>query len=171
MSYILPAPKILLQTREETIAAIEKPNWMKTRDSFQIKSGWLCQELNEYEKTIGFPYNATFQKWIETKEGIGPFNENSSPLSILIYNAQRYRESDRLTAEGWVPPTPEVVLKAIQEKQMVEVWVEGFLASSAKLCKVIEGPNRRYYAIPKGKRSRGYLLHNQPIRFPKMKRT
>ncbi|MFY9269006.1 MAG: hypothetical protein WAO55_04570 [Candidatus Manganitrophaceae bacterium] len=167
MSHILPVPRITFRTKEETIAAIQKPDWMASGDSFQAKSVWLCEELNDYEKTIGFPYNSTFQRWIEKKEGIGPFNENSSPLSCLIYNAQRYRESDRLIAEGWFAPTAETIEKAIQSNQMVEVWIEGFLASSAHLCKIRKGSNNMHYAIPKGRRTRGYVLHNQPIRFPK----
>lgn len=167
MSRILPPPEILFQTKEETLAAIQNPTWMGWISRFKTKSVWLCQELNEYERTIGFPYNAEFQKWIEKKEGIGPFNENASPLSTLIYNAQQYRKSDRLVSEGWQSPTREIIEEAMRSNRMVEVLVDGFLSSSAKLCKIIRGANNTHYAIPKGKRTRGYMLNDQPVRLQK----
>jgi hypothetical protein len=71
--------------------------------NYPVKSTWLCTLLNEREKVDGYQYNTKFQAWLEHQFSVGPSHENNSVLSILIYNAQRYRRHDAMIEDGWSP--------------------------------------------------------------------
>lgn len=84
---------VLVLDKPQTLALLETgwtPNLLDGMNRWHVKSQWLCDELNEQEKS-GYVYNAQALHQIEKQEGIGPFDENGSVLSILIYNAQGYR--------------------------------------------------------------------------------
>ena len=71
MSDFLPEPSLLLLTKDDLLSAISNPVWM-TWDfprSWHVKSQWLCDELNKYERDIAFPYNSVVQRYLEKREG------------------------------------------------------------------------------------------------------
>lgn len=167
MARLMPEPTITFFSKQETIQALFNPEWKnRIETSLNVKSIWLCQQMDEYEKTVGFPYNASFQSWIEKKENIGSIATGGSPLSTLIYYAQLYRESDRLREEGWVPPRAELLNEAIAQNKKIEVLLESVFGDRIQLCRIVL-VNGTYYAIPPKKRTRGYVLYGNPIRFPK----
>lgn len=167
MARFMPEPKITLHSREETLHALANTEWMNdSKSRWNTKSIWLCQQLDEFEKTVGFPYNESVQSWIEVKERIGPFRTSGSPLSTLIYNAQRYRNSDQLRKQGWQPPTAEILNEAISGNRKVEVLLDSIFGSSIKVCKIVL-VNGMYYAIPPRARTKGYVLYDKAVRFPK----
>ena len=90
-------PAVLKLNREETLALLKSGHWPTgdNLDKWRIQSTWLCDRLNEYEKT-GYVYNAQAQRKIEQEEGLEPSPENGSMLSLLIYSAQKYRREEAI---------------------------------------------------------------------------
>jgi hypothetical protein len=166
MSDFMPEPSWLLPDKDTTILAIREPQWM-TWDfprGWLVKSAWLCDELNHYEATIGYPYNARVQHWIEKKEGWEPFEENGSPLSRLIYNAQRFRKSDRLRTDGWVPGSQAVLADAHAIASRIQVLCDSVIGGSSITECWVKLIGDRYYAMPPNHRTRGLEVSGQPIR-------
>jgi hypothetical protein len=149
-------PSATLHTREETLAWLTDTGWMRQPHPFQynVKSDWLCAELNRFESD-GYVYNAAALRRIEKENGLPASPENGSPLSVLIYNAQGFREVDKLRAAGFEQLTAELIERADASKQLLEVVSIGSL-SGAVICRPHIDANGKPFAMIKGKRSRGY---------------
>ena len=89
---------------------------------FQCLSPWIAALLLEYERTVGFPYNAAFQRWLEKREGWPASDESGSPLSTLIYNAQRHNEDTAPARAGYLPLTPEMLAQARRARLPLLIW-------------------------------------------------
>lgn len=162
MSELLAPPKRLLN-KEETLAVLQDPeSFMRDRDHWEVQSTWICERLNEYEKS-GFVYNSEAQRKIEAEEGLPRFNDNNSALSLLIYNAQKYRRSDRLRQEGWSYLNPEMVKTAIEQKRKIEVLGENVLYQTIKkLCRPVQNGDVYAVLLPKA-RTKGFLANGSRL--------
>ena len=164
--YFQPEPWLTLD-KAATLALIAGGEWPAGSDNhmnkWQIKSMWLCDELNAQEKN-GYVYNAEAQRKIEAQEGIGPFNENGSILSILIYNAQSYRRSDKLIAQGYAPLSVKLIEEAIRAKQKIEVVGENIIGGTAKtVCRPVIRAGKAFALLARA-RNRGFLPDGRPAR-------
>jgi len=136
MSIFEPAP-IKVLTKEETLAAIKRnqPDIDFASDSdlakYRVNSPWLCDLLDEFEKG-GYVYNAWAQHKIEEMEGLPVYNENNSTIALLIYNAQRYRLSDKIIAMGFAPLTREMIEEAIKLKKKIEIYSESLIGDTIR---------------------------------------
>ena len=108
----------------EVLAGNGDEFWNRGLDKYRVKSQWLCDLLDQREATEGFQYNAPFQRWFEKEFQVGPFNENSSVLSLLIYTAQRFRRHDKLVREGWRPGCEALLREAFEAKKDLEIYLE-----------------------------------------------
>ena len=111
MSEILNPPVMTLDGPDAIRAAVKSAPW-QNRDRFQIKSPWMIALIEEIEATGQYPYNAVVQREAEKRLGIAEQPDNGSTLSVLVYNAQRYRRSDELEAGGYVKVTDAMVKEA-----------------------------------------------------------
>ena len=155
-------PATMKLNREETLALIASGQWPTgdTLSKYTIQSLWICDRLNEYEKD-GYVYNAPAQRRLEAEEGLPPSPENGSILSVLIYNAQRYRQEDRLTAEGYEPLTPDLVQRAMATNRKVEVRGENIIGGACvTLCRPIQTADGYAVLLPK-KRNKGFRANGQ----------
>lgn len=125
MSEFVAEPKKVLD-KAETLALLraDPAEFMNDRDHWDYKSQWICDLLDEREAVAGYQYNAKFQKWFETEYSVGPFGENGSPLSLLIYNAQRYRGHDKMVREGFQPGSDDLLREAFEKKVEIELYSE-----------------------------------------------
>lgn len=175
MSQFEPAPSLLLANKAATIHALTvDTSWTKQPFPFayRVKSQWLCDELDHYEAIIGFPYNAAVQRWIEEREGLEMQPEAASPLSLLIYNAQKYRRSDRLRKDGWSPLTQAMIDEAHRRGCGIEIQGENMLGGTATdvlTVRTVGGknyafrPKKRKYAIsPNGIAARVVTVDRKP---------
>ena len=162
MSELLAEPKRTLN-REETLAVLQDPEtFMHDKDHWEVKSTWLCDRLNEYEKT-GYVYNAEAMRKIEAEERLPRFNDNNSALSLLIYNAQRYRRSDRLRQEGWSYLNPDMVKTAIAQKRKIEILGENVLYQTIKkLCRPVQNGDVYAVLLPQA-RTKGFLANGSRL--------
>ena len=96
-------PTLILHDADELRAALSAPDTVP-RDCWTVKSLWMIDLINEYAETA-FPYNSAVQELAEQRLGIEPQPRSGSVMSRVVYCAQRYRDSDRLRAEGFVPFT------------------------------------------------------------------
>lgn len=129
MSQFVAAPTVVLD-KEQTLALLKIP---AESDAFMniggmgkwsVKSTWLCELLDAREATGKYQYNAEFQHWFEKEYGVGPFDENGSPLSLLVYNAQRFRRHDKMIREGYQPGSEELLREAFAKKVDIELYHE-----------------------------------------------
>ena len=96
---------------------------------------------------------------IEAEEGLPRFNDNHSALSLLIYNAQRYRRSDKLRADGWKYLTPEMVKTAMEQKRKIEILGENVLYQEIrKLCRPVQR-GEIYAVMPPKAKTKGFLAN------------
>ncbi len=133
---------------------------------YRVKSTWLCTLLNERAKVDGYQYNSKFQAWFERQFQLGPFNENNSVLSILIYNAQRYRRHDAMIEDGWTPCTPESLQQAFEQGRKLEWLGENIIGGSTIGTLNIRQVNGQLYAFPPRKRN-PVDVTGRPVRIPR----
>lgn len=162
MSELKDSPLQVLD-RLQTLQLVASGSLPNGLDKYRIKSTWLCDELNRKEAAEGFQYNAQFQRYIEEAEGIGPFGENGTTLSVLIYNAQGYRRSDSLKAEGFSYLTADLIDKAIQQGAKVEVKSDGIFGSSRTVCRPMVAHDGRRVAMLPRKRTRGFIAGSSQV--------
>lgn len=153
------APTVILD-KSQTLALIGAGVWPDHCDKWSVKSTWICERLNAFESD-GYVYNAQAQRRIEAEEDLPAHEENGSILSILIYNAQRYRQEDRLTAEGYEPLTPDLVQRAMATNRKVEVQGENIIGGACvTLCRPIQTADGYAVLLPK-KRNKGFRANGQ----------
>lgn len=133
---------------------------------YRVKSTWLCTLLNEREKVDGYQYNTKFQAWLERQFSLGPYPENKSVLSILIYNAQRYRRHDVMIQDGWTPGTPEILQQAFKQGRKLEWLGENIIGGSTIGTLNIREVNGQIYAFPPRKRN-PVDVTGRPVRIPR----
>lgn len=141
---ILPDPLLTLHTREDVKDAVDRDlraEWgKKYQFARHIRSEWVVSLIDEIEKSGQYPYNAVVKKLAWERLGYAPLKEadyanEGDTLSLLIYNAQCYRRSDRAkaldaaeTAAGWVRPTEE--------------WLKARVGKRVEVLGVDDGPCR-----------------------------
>jgi hypothetical protein len=155
MSQFEPEPSLLLADKSATLHAITVDTSWKSQPfpfPYRVKSQWLCDELDNYEATIGFPYNAAVQRWIEKREGLEQQADSGSPLSLLIYNAQKYRRSDRLRQEGFAPLTQAMIDEAHRRGVGIEIQGENMLGGTATDVLTVRTVDSKNYAFRPKKR-------------------
>jgi hypothetical protein len=126
-------PLKILPDKAALLTTLADPAFMEDLNHWHVKSQWLCDEMDVYEKEHGFVYNRIFQEWLEKREGWPKSEENGSPLSLLIYNAQTYRRHDRLVREGYEPLTQEKIATAYLLNKKIEIKNEGLLGVYKKI--------------------------------------
>lgn len=128
MAEIMQEPMLTLATMEEVRAAIDT-NARKVWDStlrWRVKSLWLIGLIDEVVASGEYPYNATIKKLAEQRLGLPPklereYSQEGDTLSLLIYNAQGYRRSDRLVAQGYRPCSQEMIEEAHRTGRKLEL--------------------------------------------------
>ncbi len=164
MSYFQHEP-VAVWNEAQTLAALNDPaSFPKRLDKWLVKSQWLCDLLNEKEKAEGFQYNISFQRWFEKTYNVGPFDENGSVLSLLVYNAQKYRRHDALIKEGWREGTDEVLREALTRKRPIEYRADSLFGGVSILKLNVREINGRLYAMKPRARTYGVSVLGQPIR-------
>ncbi len=166
MSHFEPEPSLLLPDKQTTLDALNNPEWMEWKYplGWHVKSQWLCDQLNHYETTIGYPYNSAVQRWIEKNESIGPFDENGSPLSRLIYIAQKYLHSDRLRADGWVSGSPAILTEALQLKKPIEILKDSIFGGEHITKLTVREVKGELYPFAPKKRKYAVSIGGEPVR-------
>lgn len=118
-------PVLVLQGIEGVRAALAEPDpWFKlVGDRYRVKSDWLIDLIDEIAATR-YPYNAVIRALARERLGLPALSEaenarEGTPLSALVYNAQNYRHSDQLRAQGYEPLTQELAERAYAEGKVV----------------------------------------------------
>lgn len=165
MSEILSDPIIDFSDEISLREALINPTWMETGlDKYRVKSQLLCDLLDRREKSDGYQYNLEFQRWFEKEYNVGSFNENNSPLSVLIYNAQRYRRSDALKRDGFIRLTQDLIDKATQLKMRIEIRGENILGGNAHCVYKTKTINAINYLMVPRSRTKCIRPNGQPAR-------
>lgn len=143
-------PPFVLETEQDVLDAIEHPELWDS-DKWNTKSIWLCNlvsRMKAEEKNRDFVYNADV--WHEARKLLGlPFmvEQQNTPLSWMIYSAQRYVRSDKLKADGYELFTPELLERAHQQGH--KVLCNGKKCTPKKV-------GDKWYAFPPRARSRAF---------------
>ena len=153
MPNFMPEPSLTLDTIEDVRAALANPDeWyeMPFPRSWRVKSQWLIGLIDEYAATGKFPYNAEVQRLAEARLGIPRQDDNGSALSRLVYNAQRFRRSDQLRADGYAPLTQAMIEEVFARRAHIELMAESVLGNPAPtLLNVREIDGGRYAMLPR----------------------
>ena len=116
----MPPPVIVLETQADVEAFLANPaapqSVTKGLDKYRVESKWIESLIDAIEAEGQYPYNAVVNKraqlamgWPEKTEA--EYAREGTPLSLLIYNAQSYRRSNKLRAAGFEPFTQKLVDK------------------------------------------------------------
>lgn len=119
-------PAITLTTREETLAWLAANDESFNMHASPVKSVWLCEELNRFERD-GYVYNREAFERIIRENGLDlesaerrveqrSIRVESGLLGTLIYYAQSYRREMKLVSDGWQRATQEL-LTPLEDKQ------------------------------------------------------
>lgn len=174
MSEFVAEPLHILD-KDQTLALLNDPGSFLERgmEKWRTKSTWICDLLNEREKADGYQYNAQFQHWFEKEYNVGPFNENNSALSLLIYMAQRYREHDKLVAARYQPGSEELLRTAFEGNCIIEMYhqslfnlvVNGAPASEPNVNRLkVREIGGKLYAMQPRKRKYAVNIIGKPVR-------
>jgi hypothetical protein len=127
---IMSLPMLILETRDEVAAAIDAnlgTVWKREPYPFayRIKSHWLIEVIREIVAEGKYPYNSTVKKRAEEQLGLPPRSEaeystEGDTLSLLIYNAQCYRDSDDLIAAGFEYGSEDLLQIAHESGRRIE---------------------------------------------------
>lgn len=135
MSEFMPEPYLVLPDMESVRNAVKDDlrSTSNSVDRWRIKSLWLVQLIEEIIATrkpalprtdgalvirIGgdepIAYNAEVKKLAELRLGMAPqsdayYAREGDTLSLLVYNAQNYRRSDKLRADGFEPASQSLL--------------------------------------------------------------
>ena len=156
----MPEPSRILNTMEDVREAMQHPREDLGTNLLQynVKSQWLIGLIDELSVS-GFVYNAQVKKLAEERLGLPArddtyYSQEGDVLSLLIYNAQKYRNSDRLKAQGFVPFTTDVMQDAFQSKKKIQL--------GSKLLTVKKFGDKLYAMEPR-RRKYGILPQGQPV--------
>lgn len=149
------APLLVLD-KEQTLALLDNPgDFLKSDTRWAVKSEYLCEFMNELERTSGFVYNTSAMRAFEKAHDLPQYDDNGSVLSLLVYNAQGYRRGDLLVDEGWIPGE-ELLETAYREGKKLIARGESIIGGQVEEhfnVRMIEGklyamrPRKRKYAI------------------------
>jgi hypothetical protein len=172
MAEFMNEPVVTLLTQEDVREAMlhqrKECCGYKGSDIYRIKSAWLISLIEEIVATGQFPYNADIKKLAEQRLGLpakpeAEYSQEGDVLSLLIYNAQNYRRSDKLIADGYQPFTPELLQRAHEEGRTLELFSTGLMGSSVFKLNVRKIGNELYAMRPK-KRKEYIPPRGQPVR-------
>lgn len=129
-------------------------------DAYRIKSLWLISLIDEHVASGHYPYNSCIKKLAEQRMGFPPkpeaeYSREGDNLSLLIYNAQCYRRSDQLHADGFIPLTTELI-ERLGEGSKLELQGGTVLTIKSK--------HGRLYAMKPHARNYCVLPHGDPVR-------
>lgn len=169
MSKFKEKPVLVLPLMGDVKAAIETPNWRKEREkdrtAFLIKPLWIIGIINELLARTGksFAYNADVKKECEARLGYPPkpdveYCKEGDALSLLVYNAQCYHDSDALIAAGYEPFTQSLICRA---------GVGGQITMKGGLVLNVREINGRLYAMKKGARTNAARPNDAPVKITK----
>lgn len=159
MREFMPEPSLLLTTPKDTLFAIQNPEWMQWPHPkrYEVKSTWIISLINEITTSGKYPYNLDVQRLAEERLGLEKSPDSGCPISVLVYNAQAYRRSDKLTADGYQPLSNNLVAKAFADKSKLQ------FPGAEELCNVRQIDGKLYVMKPR-KRRWGVGIHGQPVK-------
>lgn len=152
MSEFKPEPTKILETQADVLDAIQNPGWREGRSSLTVKSLWLIALIDEIHASGKYPYNSTVKKLAEERLGFPPqsdtyYSREGDALSRLIYNAQCYRRSDLLRANGFIPLTQKLIDQLGEGGKLVSK--DGKILKIRKVGEKLHAflPRKRNYAV------------------------
>lgn len=166
MSEFKAEPLVTLKDEKELLAVILDPKFMENDDHWKIKSVYLCDLIEEMSQTQ-FPYNTAVMREAEKRLGIDRQPDNSSPLSLMVYNAQGYRRHDNLVRDGFVPLTQEVVDQAYVERAKIEIHGYNILLQAIPMLYNVRKIGDICYVMPPHSRNKAVKPAGQPARIVK----
>jgi len=164
-------PVLVLDTMEQVREAMTHNRnglcGFKGGDIYRVKSLWLISLIEEIAAKE-YPYNATVKRLAEQRLEMPPktwaeYSRENDSLSLLIYNAQCYRRSDKLRADGFEPFTNGVIKQAYQLGKKLEVLSQGLIGSSILTLNVREIEGTLYAMKPRA-RNKHVAPYGQPVR-------
>ena len=166
MSEFKPDPVLTLESMEDVRKWLDNPvGWSRVidgkMDKWRIKSPWIIGLIDEIESSGQYPYNAEVKWLAEERLGIpsGRVKRDSregTPLSLLVYNAQCYRRSDKLKAMGFVAGDEFILQRAYQSGCKIETCNHTLLT--------VKKINDTLYAMPPRKRKWAVNIAGVPVR-------
>ena len=177
MSEFMKPPVLVLASMEDVRRAMNDPKITASRkeiasDPWLVKSIWLIELIDEIAATGEYPYNSTVKHLAEQRLGLPPqshayYAKEGDTLSLLIYNAQRFRGSDRLTAAGFSPLTQDMLIQAFNKKLQIELWSDNLFGGASLVRLNVKLINDMLYAMKPRKRHYAVQVLGQPARLVK----
>ncbi len=179
MTFPMPPPIISLPTMSEVMAALVDTGWWTNGNTrYRVRSQWLIgliEEVMAREKRE-FAYNAEVKALASERLGTTLTHKQAAmegdALSALVYNAQGYRRSELLVAEGFVPLTDQL-LEEVGEGGQIAARVENLFTiviNGEKAGKpepevyIVRRVGGKLYAMKPRKRKYALGVHGQPVR-------
>lgn len=167
MGYFMESPLQVLPDMEDVrkFIALPRPNGC---DSFRIKSVWIVGLIDEISARGEYPYNATVKRLAMDRLGMprvsdAEYAREGDALSLLVYNAQCFRRSDMLRADGFKPFTDELLTEAGAGGR-IELLGSNMLGGQARSILKVRDLGGKLYAMPPKARNRYLSPSGQPGR-------
>ena len=165
-------PLATLATMEDVRAVLELPRkrLLGVENEFRIRSEWLIALIDEIAASGEYPYNATVKRMAADRLGIPRQSDDwyareGDVLSLLIYNAQCFRSSDKYRRDGF-RPFDSSVLDEAGDGGSLEILSDGLMGSNVVPVKV-RSVNGKLYAM-RAKMRKSYIApFGQPVRIVK----
>ncbi len=167
-NYFMPIVTLHLKDENDLRQALDNPEWMtwKHPGSWQVRSDSIIGIIDEIEAEGKYPYNTDVQRRVETRLGIPRQDDNGSPLSRLVYNAQGFRRSDRRIHAGFEPCTQDVIDRAGEGGQ-IQLEGETLLGGTGYATYNVRNIQGKLYAMLPKKRKYALAIQGQPVKITK----
>lgn len=126
----------------------------KNPDRYTVNDEWTLGQYRAFmESGNGYPYLETVAEWIEKTNSLVLDATEHKNLVTLVYNAAKeYREAkDKADGFFTVAEAEPFINKSVELKR------DSIFGTSLVLGKLLK-TERGYFVLPKGKRTRGYML-------------
>jgi hypothetical protein len=187
MNFMPREPSLVLDTIEDARKVVETEGWRNSLgdEKWFVKSNWIISLIDEVEASGEYPYNATVKKLAELRLGYPlktdkEYATEGDNLSLLVYNAHKYRDHDILVKGGYIPFTKEVLEQVgeggqvafLQGKPLFNIAINGKeqKPDTGDLVVKIKNVGGVLYAMMPKSRTKCYRPNGQPCKIVKTSR-
>lgn len=163
--YFMPTPSLHLKDENDLRAALDNPEYMDWPypRKWHVRSDFIIGIIDEIAMEGKYPYNIDVQRRTEARLEIGQQNDNQSPLSVLVYNAQKFRHSDERIKAGYEPLSQELLDRAGEGAQ-IEVQGETIIGGMCTVLYNVRKIGEKLYAMQPRKRKYALSILGQPAK-------
>lgn len=160
------SPLMVLDDMEAVRQFLSAPADLGTLGKYHVKSVWLIGVIDSIAAEGKYPYNADVKRRAEAALGLpaSEYGKEGDALSVLVYNAQKYRHREQRAAAGYRPLDDAMLQEAFAAGLSIEILGSNILGGDAPYLVNVRRIGGVLYAMQPRKRKYAVRVSGQPAR-------